>query len=133
MHENQGVIGTRLGPYDIQEEVGHGGMATVYRAHHGPTDRTVALKVMKSFFADDPDTLARFQREARLIAKLEHPHLLPVYDFDGTHDPPYIVMRYLESGTLKDTSSAASVFPSRPPCTSWARWPRLWTTPTGRG
>ncbi len=96
------MVGTKLGPYDIQEEVGRGGMATVYRAYHAATDRIVAIKVMRASFVNDPDTLSRFQREARLIAKLEHPHLLPVYDFDGTHQTPYIVMRYLDCGTLKD-------------------------------
>ena len=96
------MVGTTLGVYEVLEEVGRGGMATVYRARHGGMDRIVALKVLKQSFAGDPDALARFQREARLIARLEHPHLLPVYDFDGAHDPPYIAMRYVESGTLKD-------------------------------
>jgi class 3 adenylate cyclase/tRNA A-37 threonylcarbamoyl transferase component Bud32 len=96
------MVGTTLGVYEVLEEVGRGGMATVYRARHAGMDRIVALKVLKQSFAGDPDALARFQREARLIARLEHPHLLPVYDFDGAHDPPYIAMRYVESGTLKD-------------------------------
>ncbi len=96
------MIGTTLGVYEVLEEVGRGGMATVYRARHAGMDRVVALKILRQSFAGDPDALARFQREARLIARLEHPHLLPVYDFDGAHDPPYIAMRYVESGTLKD-------------------------------
>jgi serine/threonine protein kinase/tetratricopeptide (TPR) repeat protein len=96
------MVDSTLGVYEVLEEVGRGGMATVYRARHAGMDRVVALKVLKQSFAGDPDALARFQREARLIARLEHPHLLPVYDFDGAHDPPYIAMRYVESGTLKD-------------------------------
>lgn len=96
------MLGTKLGPYEIREALGEGGMATVYRAYHPPTDRVVAVKVIRASFVDDPETVARFQREARIIAKLEHPHLLPVYDFDATHAPPYIVMRYLAGGTLKE-------------------------------
>jgi serine/threonine protein kinase len=96
------MIGTRLGPYELVEEVGKGGMATVYRAYQPNVDRFVAVKVIHRSIAGDSGALERFQREARLVARLEHPHLLPIYDYDGAHDPPYIVMRYLESGTLKD-------------------------------
>ncbi|MEZ4671760.1 MAG: serine/threonine protein kinase [Anaerolineae bacterium] len=96
------MIGTRLGPYEIVEEIGKGGMATVYRAYQPNLDRYVAVKVIHRAIATDSVSLERFQREARLVTRLEHPHLLPIYDYDGAHDPPYIVMRYLESGTLKD-------------------------------
>ncbi len=96
------MIGTRLGPYEIVELIGQGGMATVYRAYQPNVGRFVAVKVIHRAILGDTRLLERFQREAYLIARLEHPHLLPVYDYDGTHEPPYIVMRYLESGTLKD-------------------------------
>src|SRR5215470_10807572 len=96
------MIGTRLGPYELIEEVGKGGMATVYRAYQPNVDRYVAVKVIHQAIASDSHNLERFQREARLVTRLEHPHLLPIYDYDGAHDPPYIVMRYLEGGTLKD-------------------------------
>lgn len=96
------MIGEKLGQYEIVEEIGKGGMATVYRAYQPSIGRFVAIKVIHRAFATDPRALERFQREARLIARLEHPHLLPVYDYDGTKDPPYIVMRYLDGGTLKD-------------------------------
>jgi serine/threonine protein kinase len=96
------MIGTRLGPYELIEEVGKGGMATVYRAYQPNVDRFVAVKIIHRSIAADALSLERFQREARLVTRLEHPHLLPIYDYDGAHDPPYIVMRYLESGTLKD-------------------------------
>ena len=95
------MIDQRLGPYRITEEIGFGGMATVYRAYQASMDRHVAIKVIRSSILHEPTLKERFRREARLIARLEHPHLLPVYDFDGDHDPPYIVMRYLEGGTLK--------------------------------
>jgi serine/threonine protein kinase/tetratricopeptide (TPR) repeat protein len=96
------MIGTRLGSYELLEEVGRGGMAAVYRAYQPSVDRFVAIKVIEKNLADDPLGVDRFQREARLIARLEHVHILPVYDFDGGNQPPYIVMRYLEGGTLRD-------------------------------
>jgi tetratricopeptide (TPR) repeat protein/class 3 adenylate cyclase/tRNA A-37 threonylcarbamoyl transferase component Bud32 len=96
------MIGAKLGSYEIVQEIGRGGMATVYRAYQPAIDRFVAVKVIRTAIAKDAEAMARFQREARLVARLEHPHLLPVHDFDGAHDPPYIVMRYLEGGTLKD-------------------------------
>ncbi len=92
---------SQLGPYKIIEEIGRGGMAAVYRAYQPNMERDVAVKVIMKSLVGDNDSIHRFQREARLIARLEHPHILPVYDFDGRHDPPYIVMRYLHSGTLK--------------------------------
>ena len=95
------MIDQRLGPYRITDEIGSGGMATVYRAYQPSMDRHVAIKVIRSSILHEPTLKERFRREARLIARLEHPHLLPVYDFDGDHEPPYIVMRYLEGGTLK--------------------------------
>ncbi len=96
------MIGSRLGPYEIIEEIGAGAMATVYRAYQPTMDRYVAVKAIDASHVRDDEAIARFQREARLIARLEHLHILPVYDFDGTHDPPYIVMRYLEGGTVRD-------------------------------
>jgi len=100
------MIGTKLGPYEITEEIGKGGMATVYRAYQPSMDRHVAVKVIHASMLGDEVGRDRFQREAKLIAKLEHPHLLPIYDFDGAHDPPYIVMRFLEGGTLKQVMEA---------------------------
>ncbi|MBN1283901.1 MAG: protein kinase [Anaerolineae bacterium] len=96
------MIGMRLGAYEIIEEIGRGGMATVYRAYQPSMDRHVAVKVLKEAVIGDDARLERFQREARLVARLEHPHLLPIYDYNLAHDPSYIVMRYLEGGTLKD-------------------------------
>src|SRR5262249_24778959 len=101
VHQRISMIDQRLGPYRITEEIGSGGMATVYRAYQASMDRHVAIKVIRSSILHEPTLQERFRRQARLIARLEHPHLLPVHDFDGDHDPPYIVMRYLEGGTLK--------------------------------
>src|SRR5215510_12414286 len=96
------MIGNKLGPYELLEELGRGGMATVYRAYQPNVDRFVAVKVIHRSVASDSKSLDRFTREARLVARLEHPHILPVYDYNGLNDPPYIVMRYLPTGTLKD-------------------------------
>ncbi|MBN1967040.1 MAG: serine/threonine protein kinase, partial [Anaerolineae bacterium] len=96
------MIGTRLGSFLIVEEIGRGGMATVYRAVQEQVGRDVAVKVIHRAIALDATAVERFQREAQLIARLEHPHILPIYDYNPTTDPPYIAMRYLPTGTLKD-------------------------------
>jgi len=96
------MIGSQLGPYQIIEQVGAGAQATVYRAYHPSTDRDVALKVLPRHFAADPTFTQRFQQEARLVARLEHAHILPVYDFGEDQGVAYLAMRFLEAGTLKD-------------------------------
>lgn len=96
------MIGTTLGAYELVAEVGKGAMATVYRAYQASMDRYVAIKVIHKAVSNDQQSMRRFQREAKLVARLEHPHILPVYDFDGTHSTPYIVMRLLESGSMRD-------------------------------
>ena len=68
------VIGDTVGPYRITDQVGQGGMATVYKAYHANLDRYVAFKVLHSAFKEDPNFLERFRREAQIVAKLEHPH-----------------------------------------------------------
>jgi tRNA A-37 threonylcarbamoyl transferase component Bud32/tetratricopeptide (TPR) repeat protein len=83
------------------EQLGQGGMATVYKAYHAALDRYVALKVLHPAFGEDPNFEARFQREARLVAKLEHPHIVPVYDYAEHEKRPYLVMKYIEGDTLK--------------------------------
>ncbi|MFP4321673.1 MAG: protein kinase domain-containing protein [Anaerolineales bacterium] len=96
------LIGQQIGSYEILEQVGIGGMARVYKARQISMDRLVALKIIDADIAQNTNALERFQREALLVARLEHPHILPVYDFNSSHVPPYIVMRYLETGTLND-------------------------------
>jgi class 3 adenylate cyclase len=106
------MIAVKLGPYELIEEIGRGGMAAVYRAYQSSMERMVAIKVILTSIARDESTVQRFQREARLIARLEHPHILPVYDFDGGHEPPYIVMRCLDGGTLKEVLEQGSLPPA---------------------
>ncbi len=93
--------GENVGSYRVMEKLGRGGMATVYKAYHAKLDRYVALKVLHPAFLEDPNFLARFQREARLVAKLEHPNIVPVYDFAEHEEQPYLVMKYIEGETLK--------------------------------
>jgi tRNA A-37 threonylcarbamoyl transferase component Bud32 len=93
--------GLQVGPYRIMEQLGQGGMATVYQAYHAALDRYVAIKVLHQAFMEDPNFLARFQREARLVAKLEHPNIVPIYDYAEYEGQPYLVMKFIEGDTLK--------------------------------
>lgn len=97
------LIGRNLGPYRVLAQIGQGGMATVYKAYQPAMDRQVALKVLPPHFMQDPSFVERFEREARTIARLEHPHILPVHDYGQSDDgTTYIVMRYIDAGTLSD-------------------------------
>jgi hypothetical protein len=93
------VIGDR---YELDQRLGHGGMATVYRAHDQKLDREVAIKLLADNLAGDDDIRRRFSREARLAAKLEHPNVVQVFDVGDDDDRPYIVMEYVDGGTVGD-------------------------------
>lgn len=95
-------VGKTLGQYKLEMPLGKGGMASVYRAYQASVDRYVAIKVMTPEIANDPSFVERFQREARIIAKLEHPHILPIIDFGESEGIYYIVMRYMDGGSLDD-------------------------------
>src|SRR5512147_2330826 len=103
--------GQMLGPYRIITQIGKGGMATVYKAYQASVDRYVAIKVLPSQLAESKEFAARFQQEARIIAKLEHPHILPVFDYGESDGVAYLVMRYLDAGTLKDRMEAGRPLP----------------------
>ena len=94
--------GQMLGHYQIIEQIGEGGMATVYKAYQPSMDRNVAIKVLPSQLAESAEFAKRFQQEARIIAKLEHPHILPVFDYGESDGVTYLVMRYLDAGTLRE-------------------------------
>jgi serine/threonine-protein kinase len=91
-----------IGRYEVIEELGQGGMAIVYLARDPYMKRQVAVKVLPRQFTFDPQFRTRFQREAEVIATLEHPSIVPVYDFGDHEDQPFIVMRYMSGGTLAD-------------------------------
>jgi serine/threonine protein kinase len=99
------VIGENIGPYRLVEQLGQGGMATVFKAYHPELDRYVAIKALHPAFAEDDTFLARFQREARVVAKLEHPNIVPIYDYSQYENRPYLVMKYIEGETLKQRIS----------------------------
>ena len=94
-------IGENVGPYRIIEQLGQGGMATVYKAYHASLDRYVALKVLHPAFHEDQTFTMRFQREARVVARLEHPNIVPIYDYSEHETRPFLVMKYIEGDTLK--------------------------------
>ncbi|MFC1854163.1 serine/threonine protein kinase, partial [candidate division CSSED10-310 bacterium] len=90
-----------FGRYEIKAEIGRGGMATVYQAFDPRFQRDVALKVLPLEFMHDPSFQDRFIREAQVIASIEHPAIVPVYDFGEQNGQPYLVMRYMPGGSLK--------------------------------
>ncbi|MCC7445804.1 MAG: serine/threonine protein kinase [Anaerolineae bacterium] len=94
------LVGTRLGQYEVTERIGQGGMAAVYRARQPSMDRDVAIKVISTQLVGDPGFVTRFEHEARLIARLQHVHILPVYDFGREDTQLYLVMRLVEGGSL---------------------------------
>jgi serine/threonine protein kinase len=96
------LTGQTLGQYQIHEELGRGGMATVYRATQTTIGRDVAIKVLPSHFLQDTTFLERFSREVRVIAQVQHRSILPVYDFGERDGMPYIVMAYMAGGPLSD-------------------------------
>ncbi|MEM6530043.1 MAG: serine/threonine-protein kinase, partial [Chloroflexota bacterium] len=92
----------QLGPYRVEGLIGRGGMASVYRAYHENTSRNVAIKVMLQDIAQDANFRARFEREAKTLAGLQHVHILPVFDYGRTDEFSYLVMPFLPGKTLAD-------------------------------
>jgi hypothetical protein len=96
------AAGSRLGQYEIQAPIGAGGMGEVYRAYDARLDRSVAIKILPPRLAADPAALARFEREARAVAALSHPHILAIHDFGREGTAVYAVMELLEGQTLRE-------------------------------
>jgi serine/threonine protein kinase len=92
----------RIGRYEIKREIGRGGMATVYQARDPRFERDVAIKTLPREFLHDRTFLARFEREAKTIAALEHNAIVTVYDFGEEEGQPYLVMQYMANGSLAD-------------------------------
>lgn len=95
------VAGETVGAYRIIEPLGQGGMASVFKAYHASLDRYVAIKALHVAFNEDRSFLSRFTREARVVARLEHPNIVPIYDYAEHEGRPYLVMKYIEGETLK--------------------------------
>src|SRR5437899_3906271 len=121
---------TKLGPYEIVAPLAAGAMAEVYRARHTKLGREVALKLLPPLFATDADRVARFKREAQLLASLNHPHIGAIYGFEDADNVPALVLELVEGDTLYDRVRRA-------PCHSRRLWPSRnrsptrWTPPIG--
>ncbi|HCI81130.1 MAG TPA: hypothetical protein DHW02_15745 [Ktedonobacter sp.] len=100
--EVNSLIGKSLGKFEIVDRIGAGGMATVFKAYQHTLDRFVAIKVLPTNYANDDVFQERFKREARSVAKLTHPNIVQIHDFGEQENITYIVMEYVDGGTLKD-------------------------------
>ncbi|MFV9504113.1 MAG: protein kinase domain-containing protein [Oscillochloridaceae bacterium umkhey_bin13] len=96
------LIGQTLGRFEVLAELGRGGMAVVYQARQTDLDRLVALKVLPPALTHDPSYLARFHHEARSVARLEHPHIMPIYEIGEAQGLHYIAMKLIQGQTVKD-------------------------------
>src|SRR5690606_30960548 len=97
------LVGTQLDKYQLLEEVGHGGMAVVYRAHDSVLQREVAVKVLHAHLADREESKLRLQREAIAVAKLRHDNILEIFDYSGPQAPDsYIVTEFIHGPTLRE-------------------------------
>ena len=103
------VIGESIGQYRLVEQLGQGGMATVFKGYHARLERYVAIKALHPAFTEDENFLARFNREAKVVANLDHPNIVPIYDFSEHEGRPYLVMKYIEGETLKARLTASSM------------------------
>lgn len=97
------VKGGSMHGYQNWERIGEGGTGTIYKAFQPTVGREVAIKVLKTKYADDPEFISRFETEAELVARLEHPHIVPLYDFWHDEAGIYLVMRWLRGGSLRES------------------------------
>ena len=101
------MAGTSLGGYQLQALLGAGGMGEVYRAHDAKLGRDVAIKILPSAFTSHPDRLARFEREARMLAALNHPNICAIYGFEEADGIRFLILELVEGETLADTLARA--------------------------
>ena len=99
------TTGSRLGPYEIVSRIGAGGMGEVFRARDTRLDRSVAIKILPSDFAPSAEMRARFEREARAISRLNHPHICTIHDVGHENGIDYLVMELIEGQPLSDVLS----------------------------
>ncbi len=122
----------KIGRYEVNDTLGRGGMATVYSAYDPRFERNVAVKVLPQALLHDPQFRARFEREAKTIALLEHHAIVPVYDFGEEDGQPYIVMRLMSGGSLADRLKRTPLTMMKP-STSSPAWPRPSMSPIIKG
>src|SRR6187455_909757 len=106
------TIGTRIGPYEVTGVLGAGGMGEVYRARDTKLNREVALKVLPDLFADDPDRLARFTREARTLAALNHPNIAHIHGLEETSGVRALIMELVEGDDLSNLIARGAMPPA---------------------
>jgi WD40 repeat protein len=97
----ENLVGQRIKGYELRETIGAGGFGAVYRAHQPLVGREVAIKIILPQYANHPDFIRRFEVEAQVIARLEHPHIIPLYDYWRDAEGAYLVMRFLRGGSLR--------------------------------
>ena len=100
-------VGSRLGHYEVSALIGEGGMGQVYRARDTKLDRDVALKVLPEAFTQDPDRLARFEREAKVLASLNHPNIAAIYGLEEADGTRALVLELVEGPTLVGAEGGA--------------------------
>src|SRR5215469_3365727 len=105
------ALGTKLGPYEIVGMLGAGGMGEVYRARDSRLKREVALKVLPQHLANDPQRMARFEREAQLLASLNHPNIASIYGFEESSEIRAFVMEVVEGPTLAERIAQGPLLP----------------------
>src|SRR6202007_957829 len=103
--------GTRLGSYEVLVSIGAGGMGEVYRAHDTKLGRDVAIKVLPEAFAHDPERLSRFQREAKMLAALNHPNIATIYGLEQSNGTSYLVMELVSGETLAERAKREGAIP----------------------
>ena len=101
--------GMKLGPYEVLEPIGAGGQGEVFRARDTKLNRDVALKVLPDIFADDPERLARFQREAEVLASLNHPNIGGIYGLEEAGDTRALVLELVEGPTLAERIARGAI------------------------
>src|SRR4029077_6083755 len=108
---SQSLIGRQMGPYQVLSLVGAGGMGEVYQAHDTKLGRNVAVKVLPATFIHDPQRLARFQREARMLAALNHPNIATIYGLEQSNGTSYLVMELVSGETLAERVKREGAIP----------------------
>ena len=123
--------GTRLGVYEVTAQIGVGGMGEVYRARDTRLKRDVALKILPESFASDPERLARFQREAEVLASLNHPHIAAIYGLEDADGVTALVMELVEGDDLSQRIARGAI-PLDEALPIARRSPRHWRPRTNR-
>src|SRR5712692_4604482 len=107
------IAGTKLGPYEVLAPIGAGGMGEVYKARDTRLDRIVAVKVLPAHLAANAEFRQRFEREAKIISSLNHPHICALYDVGQQDGIDYLVMEYLEGETLAERLAKGPLQPEQ--------------------